>query len=242
VKEMDGVLRVPVRRPPHRSGVRNMESLKNIDEKSSTGIISEQLERTTISNEDNLGSIAGQENLEEGQGAEDQVEEEIEYKILSVQPCINSKLCQAFPAITHEQRSSLRMDPEASFSITDAGTAADMTAACVALLSALPPAPRRALDGTAGAGGNTAALVGSGEFAHVCAYEMHPDRASDLSHNLHTLFPPQDGKIELEDAANSSCGRSDDCSWEVRAGSVVQLLQSAPPTTPWDVVFFDPPW
>lgn len=200
---MNGVLRVPVRRRRQK---------QNTD--------TQQCREEMVGEE----GTAVQGHSQDMKGEE---EEGMEFAILTVQPCLNTKLCQAFPLASHEQRCLLRLDPEACFSVTDTATATAMTDACLSLLSVLPDVPRSAVDATAGGGGNTAALISSRSFEHVTAYEMHPERAADLSHNLHTLFPSgSEGLVG---------------SWDVRGRSVTSLVEQ-PPLQPLDLVFFDPPW
>eukprot|EP00602_Paraphysomonas_sp_CaronLab_P013590 CAMPEP_0185040600 /NCGR_PEP_ID=MMETSP1103-20130426/38837_1 /TAXON_ID=36769 /ORGANISM="Paraphysomonas bandaiensis, Strain Caron Lab Isolate" /LENGTH=366 /DNA_ID=CAMNT_0027579967 /DNA_START=144 /DNA_END=1247 /DNA_ORIENTATION=- len=152
---------------------------------------------------------------------------------LTVQPCFNTKLCQAFPSASHEQRLSLRLDPEASYSITDEVAADAVSTACLDLLSVVfsdvGTGDRVAVDCTAGAGGNVASLIRSGAYTKVIAFEINTSRARDLDHNMSVLFPRV-----------SEGG----CKWEVLPHNAVPILvgQNSGLFDCIDTLVIDPPW
>lgn len=155
---------------------------------------------------------------------------------LTLQPCASMKMCQTFPSLTAPTHAELRLDPEAYFSISDEYTADDMTSACISLLNCLPAAQRSgiAVDGTGGGGGNTASLIRMQQFASILSYEVHPERAVNLKHNLHVLFGSYPGCNVL----NKSC-LSDIFDHRSANNSTFlpQLYQVSP-----DLLFLDPPW
>jgi hypothetical protein len=166
---------------------------------------------------------------------------------LTMSPCLNSKICQAFPTATHEQRMQLLLDPEGSYSITDEHTADSITDACVELLSVLEEGKaeqrRRqtfhvAVDCTAGCGGNTASFIRCHQFQSVISFEQHEQRAAHLDHNMAVLFPPQEQhgqwRIRNENFLTSLC--------DLKADNIDSEGSHVPDFLPIDLMFLDPPW
>lgn len=160
---------------------------------------------------------------------------------LTIQPCLNNKLCLAWPFVSHEQRQLLKLDPEAYYSITDGYAAMDTTDIIRIFLTTLAgyrSGTGVAVDCTAGAGGNATALINPCLFQTVIAVEVNPSRHADLESNLSAV-----------------CGTSEKYNyspvpWKAINADILQALfypaddqQTVfTSTAQYDVLYFDPPW
>ena len=129
-----------------------------------------------------------------------------------------------FKYVPAPQRSLLKLDEEAAYSVTDQVTADRMTQDLVRVLGPGVAKSATLCDATACIGGNAMSFARA--FKHVVAIESDTTRFAFLQHNLHVLG-----------FHNVHCVHGDsvkEVSWNhSRLRSKAQL---------YDVIFIDPPW
>lgn len=119
-----------------------------------------------------------------------------------------------FKFVPPQLREQLKLDYEASYSLTDMHSADKITRD----LARFAPTAGTVLDATACVGGNTYSF--SRVFAHVAAMEIHPTRFQYLQHNMAVLG-----------AANVRCLQ----------GDALELV-ARPPHQRYAAIFIDSPW
>jgi len=134
-----------------------------------------------------------------------------------------------FKYVATPQRSLLKLDEEAAYSVTDQVTADRMTQDIVHVLGA--DSAISLCDATACIGGNTMSFARA--FKHVVAIESDPIRFGYLQHNLNVMGIHNvrciHGDSAVEVSWNHALGGSGS-----KAPSVAKPL--------YDVIFVDPPW
>jgi 16S rRNA G966 N2-methylase RsmD len=137
-----------------------------------------------------------------------------------------------FKYVPAPQRSLLKLDEEAAYSVTDQVTADRMTQDLVRVLGPGVAKSATLCDATACIGGNAMSFARA--FKHVVAIESDTTRFAYLQHNLHVLG-----------FHNVHCVHGDsvkEVSWNHSTGSRLALRSLRSKAPLYDVIFIDPPW